>query len=94
MPIIRGAASDFTVFQKNNAQANTPTNWRYSRVGQLPTFPSITSTQVLASKVSLTASSNTVASFNIMTRGNATQYPQGLNPGTSKSMPGPRYFLD
>ena len=94
MPIIRGAASDFTTFQKNSAQANAYTTWKYSRVGQLPAHMSITSAESLASRVSLRASSRTVASFNILTRGNATRYPFFLDPSKSKGMPGPRYFLD
>jgi hypothetical protein len=98
MPIIRGAASDFTNFQKNNAQSTSPvfTNAPgvYSRVGQAIIPYSTSSAQALASKVSLTASTNTVASFNIRPRGNATQYPFFLDPGKSKVMTGPRYFLD
>ena len=94
MPIIRGAASDFTTFQKNSAQANAYTTWKYSRVGQLPAYMSITSAESLASRVSLRASSRTVASFIISPRGNATQYPFFLDPGKSKVMTGPRYFLD
>jgi hypothetical protein len=48
----------------------------------------------LASKVSLTASTNSVASFNIRTRGVATSYA-GVSQGTSKVGAGvPRYFLD
>jgi hypothetical protein len=44
--------------------------------------------------VSLTASTNTVASFNIRPRGAATSYP-GVLQGTSKVGAGvPRYFLD
>jgi hypothetical protein len=98
MPIIRGAASDFTTFQKNNAQSSRPlfTNAPgvYSRVGQAIIPWSASSAQALASKVSLTASTNTVASFNIRPRGAATSYP-GVLQGTSKVGAGvPRYFLD
>lgn len=98
MPIIRGAASDFTNFQKNNAQSTSPvfTNAPgvFSRVGQAIIPYSTSSALALASKVSLTASAKSVASFNIATRGNATQYPFFINPGTTNVMPGPRYFLD
>jgi len=98
MPIIRGAASDFTTFQKNNAQSSRPvfTNAPgvYSRVGQAIIPYSSSSAQALASKVSLTASTNSVASFNIRPRGAATSYA-GVSQGTSKVGAGvPRYFLD
>jgi hypothetical protein len=94
MPIIKGAASDFTSFQKNTAQANSFFNYKYSRVGQQVAAPSITSSQALASKVSLTASSRTVASFINLQRGYSTRFPQGINPANSKIAAGPRYFLD
>ena len=94
MPIIRGAASDFTTFQRNSAQANAYTTWKYSRVGQLPAHMSITSAESLASKVSLTASARSVASFDIRLRGYATT-TGGLDQGKSRLFPGvPRYFLD
>ena len=93
MPIIRGAASDFTTYQKNNAQS-TAVPFLYSRVGQPPIVWSATSTQALASRVSLRASTNTVASFNIATRGNST-IGSGADQGKSIMFPGvPRYFLD
>jgi hypothetical protein len=93
MPIIRGAASDFTTYQKNNAQS-TAVPFRYSRVGQPPIARSISSAQALASKVSLTASSRTVASFIINTRGRSTG-TGGADQSKSSLFPGvPRYFLD
>jgi len=93
MPIIRGAASDFTTYQKNNTQS-TAVPFRYSRVGQPPILYSTSSTQALASKVSLTASSRTVASFIINTRGLSTS-ARGADQGKSSLFPGvPRYFLD
>jgi len=98
MPIIRGAASDFTVFQKNNAQSTarvfTGAPGVYSRVGQATIPYSVSSTQALASRVSLTASSRTVASFNINTRGQSTG-GSGGDQRKSILFPGvPRYFLD
>ena len=98
MPIIRGAASDFTTYQKNNAQSTarvfTNAPGVYSRVGQATIPWSVSSAQALASKVSLTASTNTVASFNINTRGQSTG-TNGADQGKSVLFPGvPRYFLD
>jgi len=94
MPIIRGAASDFTTFQKSSAQANSFYTWTYSRVGQVVQAPSITSAQSLASKVSLTASANSAASFIINTRGWSTG-TGGADQSKSRLFPGvPRYFLD
>jgi len=94
MPIIRGAASDFTQFQKSSAQANSFFTWKYSRVGQVVQAPSITSSQSLASRESLRASSSTVASFIINTRGNSTT-TGGADQSKSNLFPGvPRYFLD
>jgi hypothetical protein len=94
MPIIKGAASDFTSFKKNSAQANSYFTYKYSRTGQQVAAPSITSSQALASSVSLRASSRTVASFVIAQRGYSTWFLDGINPANSKIAAGPRYFLD
>ena len=98
MPIIRGAASDFTTYQKNNAQSSsrpfTNAPGVFSRVGQAIIPYSLSSSEALASSVSKTASSRTVASFRISTRGNGTT-TGGAAQGKSALFPGvPRYFLD
>jgi hypothetical protein len=94
MPLIKGAASDFTQYQKSSAQANSFFTWKYSRVGQVVQAPSITSSQSLATRESLRSSSRTVASLNIRTRGNSTT-TGGADQSKSALFPGvPRYFLD
>lgn len=94
MPIIKGAASDFTSYQKSSAQARSFYSWRYSRVGQVVPLPSITGADARASRSSIRSSSNSVASLNISTRGNGTS-SGGLSQKTSSVAVGlPRYFLD
>lgn len=94
MPIIKGAASDFTTYQKSSAQGNSFFSWKYSRVGQVVAFPSITASQALASRESLRAANNSVASFIINTRGQSTT-TGGADQSKSQLFPGvPRYFLD
>ena len=94
MPIIKGAASDFTSYQKSSAQARSFYSWRYSRVGQVVPLPSITGADARASSSSIRSASNSVASLNIATRGNGTS-SGGLSQQTSRVAAGvPRYFLD
>ena len=60
MPIIKGAASEFTTYQKNNAQAANAGSSGYSRSGMPPPAVSLSASTVLASRVSATASANSV----------------------------------
>ena len=56
MPIIKGAASDFTTYQRHNAQASSIAPIAFSRAGVALIPASAIAAQVRASQVSLTAS--------------------------------------
>lgn len=66
----------------------------FSRTGQAMIPYSASSAQTLASRVSKTVSTNSVASFIINTRGRSTT-TGGADQSKSNLFPGvPRYFLD
>jgi len=70
MPIIRGAASDFTHYVKSAAQLSGSSNLR-SVSSVAVSNPAAVSSAAVASKVSLTVAARTVVSA-IAKRGNST----------------------